>query len=298
MPTHRLVGAARERGRIKMDVEGRIDLRLELFVGAVKAGRLPARWDDEERPSLIGNLRYMNAWLWGQIAATLKLLPPNIAVIAEHIGQGPAKAWVEAERPGTPGRADRVIEGIMGEFDFAHHDDSLRGKGTLAKGRSEAASGLRRGQRVPLRLFGVLARARFERNHGAWLDRLNTANRHASRRRGPVRGEHADRTAAPREPYRVGSLGFKTWRGVVRPRLDLLACPLDRLLTPLYSQALECIDERQPVRDKWTDMAELIKLFRNPRPYVVFTQAEVEFPELTGEHVRLAVQRACRQKRK
>lgn len=279
-----------------MDVTERVEGRLELFVGAVKDGTLPPCWNGEESPSLVGDFRYMRGWLWGHIASTLKHLPPNTAVVAEHLGKSPPKAWADAQRVGKPGFVDLLIEAIMGEFEFAHRDDGSPREGTLAKIRSEAAAALRRGQAVPLGRFAAAARARFERTYGAWLDRLNGANTHSSRRPGSIQGDHTDRATTRTEPYRVGSLGLKTWGGVVRPRLDLLACPLDRLLTPLYSSALERIDERRPVHDKWPDMAELIKLFRNPRPYVVHAESKIEFPELTGEHVRLAVQRARRSK--
>lgn len=277
-----------------MDVAKRIDLRLTLFVGAVKAGKLPGRWDDEERPSLVGDFGYMRAWLSGHIAATLKLLPPNRAVINEHTGQSPGKAWAEAESAGTSGKADGVIEAIMGEFDFAQPNDRSRVKGTLATIRSHAAVALRRGQEIPLRRFSALAKANFTRNHSAWLDHLDAANNHSSRKHRSVRGGPGDRATAAKEPYRVGSLGFKTWRGVVRPRLDLLACPLDRLLAPLYSAALKEIDGRLLVQDRWVDIADLIKLFRNPRPYFASPGTKGEFSDLTGEHVRLAVQRALR----
>ena len=57
---------------------------------------------------------------------------------------------------------------------------------------------------------------------------------------------------------------------------------------------METIDQRQRVHDKWADMAELIRLFRNPRADVMSFGSKVEFPDLTGEHVRLAVQRTLR----
>jgi hypothetical protein len=278
--------AAVESDKVEENVSKRIDRRLELFVGAVREGKLPPRWNDDENPSLITNLSYMRSWLSAHIKAILELKVPIRSVIAEHLGQSPGKAWAEAERAGGSSRASVVIEAIMREFDFARHGEGPAHDGPLAEIRSAVSAALQRGRVVPLLAFPVLAISAFVRDHAGWLERLDRLSTHKVRRRAVGQHEGADPAPAAREPYQVGSIGFVTRDGVVRPRLDLLVLPLHRLIGPLYATVVD----GQPLKGKWTDIAELIKLFRNKRPYL--PSSTDEFPDLTADHVRLAVETA------
>jgi hypothetical protein len=271
-----------EGDQVEQNVSKRIDRRLELFVGAVREGKLSPRWNDDENPSLVSNLSSMRSWLWGHIKAILELKVPIKSVIAEHLGRSPGKAWLAAETAGGSWRAAVVLEAIMKEFDFARPGEGPAQDGPLAEIRSAVWAALQRGRVVPMRAFPALAMAAFVRDHAGWLARLDRSSTHKVRRRDVGRPERSENGPAAREAHRVGSLGFAMRDGVIRPRLDLLVRPLHRLIGPLYATVLA----GQPLKGKWTDIAELIRLFRNRRPYL--PSDTDEFPDLTADHVRLA----------
>jgi hypothetical protein len=80
---------------------------------------------------------------------------------------------------------------------------------------------------------------------------------------------------------------------MVRPRLDLLANRTFKLIAPLYSLPSAPLTEVD-LRDvpPWEDIADLIKLLRGPARGLENPETiPSEFSDLTGEHVRLAVQR-------
>ncbi len=272
--------------------------RLEALVEAVNAGKLPPRWnaDDQDWPGMVGNLPRMRQWLRGQIAWTLKGNVPNTAVISESFGQSPSKAWREAERRGGLPWVAVLHESLMRELDFARYDELLDHESPLAGLRAFAAAFLHRTGAIALAIFPALAGTHFALKHEAWLDRLDKENGH--KKRGPKRSHPRRAEDERREPYTVGSLGFVRRDGVVRPQLELLACRLDLLLAPLYSDALMQIARNLPEQDRWTDIADLIKGFRNRNPQIKPGAGKSEFADLTAWHVQVAVQGARRARKR
>ncbi|MEO7178656.1 MAG: hypothetical protein ABIW83_07415 [Allosphingosinicella sp.] len=271
-----------------MGVEDRIDQRLALLIELVHSGHRRVLWS-RDKDRRISTLSVMRSWLWGEIKAIVNFGVPSKAVIAEHFGQSPSKAWAQAEATGQPGRVPLLLEASIGEYDFCRTAGPAR-DGPLAEARRLAAHALGDGGTIPLAALSSHAANRYREEHSEWYDRLDAANVHKSRAAafttiGSAQGRD------PREPYRIGSAGFQKRDGVVRPRLDLLASRLDDLLAPLYSLPGADTRSREPIQGKWTDIADLIKLLRHGRPELRRPSASLEFPELTGEHVRLAAQR-------
>jgi hypothetical protein len=270
-----------------MGVVERIDQRLALLAEQVKSGHRPSRWSaDKERT--ISTPSIMRSWLWGEIKAIVNVAVPIKAMIAEHFGKSPSKAWADAEEAGQSGHVALLLEAMIWEHEF-RRSAVVPTDGPLAEARRWAADALHDGFPLALSAFSSHAAARFEEEHSEWFARLDAANVHKSRAPAFATIEGA-RASDPREPYRIGSAGFQKRDGVVRPRLDLLASRLDDLLTPLYSMPEADARRREPNQGKWTDITDVIKLLRDGRPELRRPSARLEFPELTADHVRLAVQ--------
>jgi hypothetical protein len=271
-----------------MGVEQRIEQRLLLLVELVQSGHRPRRWS-ADRGRTISTFSIMRSWLWAELKVIVNFVVPNKAMIVEHFGKSPSKAWAEAEKVAQSGSVSLLLEAMIGEHDF-RRSAGMPTDGPLAEARRLAADALHDGVPVALAALSSHAATRFEEEHSEWFDRLDAANVHNSRAAAFTTIGGA-RAGDPREPYRIGSAGFQKREGVVRPRLDLLAPPLDDLLTPLYSLPGADARRRQPIQGKWTDIADVIKLLRDGRPELRRPSARLEFPELTAEHVRLAVQK-------
>ena len=131
-----------------MGVEERISQRLEMLVEMVRHGRRSPQWSGDKSRT-IGTLPMIRSWVWGEIKAIVNFSVPNKALIVEHFGQSPSKAWAQAGAVGQPGRVSLVLEAIVGEYDF-YRSAGAATDGPLAEARRLAAHVLGHGGAIVL----------------------------------------------------------------------------------------------------------------------------------------------------